>query len=86
MLSDRERCIYRSNPLIEVICQLRFPTILSISAREPADFQEGIRQHFPQYKRLQHRPEPHATDAPARVPVKHAHPSLNYQHLGHAAE
>ncbi|MCC8091141.1 MAG: hypothetical protein LIO55_07135, partial [Oscillospiraceae bacterium] len=29
--------IYEKNQLIEVICQLRFPTILSIEAKEPAE-------------------------------------------------
>jgi uncharacterized protein (TIGR04255 family) len=37
-------------PLTEVICQVKFPRILSLSEREPADFQERIRQHFPVYQ------------------------------------
>jgi len=86
VLSDRERCIYRSNPLIEVICQLRFPTILSISAREPADFQEGIRQHFPQYKRLQEQPAPKVTGAPGSMRVEEAQPIINYQFLSQDAK
>ena len=36
MFSQAERVIYRHPQLAEVICQLRFPTILSISAHEPA--------------------------------------------------
>jgi uncharacterized protein (TIGR04255 family) len=47
--SDRE--IYKINPLELVICQLRFPTILSISAGEPAAFQDLIREEYPIYKR-----------------------------------
>ena len=31
MFLDRERYLYRKPQLVEVICQLRFPTILSIS-------------------------------------------------------
>ena len=81
MFSDRERTIYRNNQLIEVICQLRFPTILSISAREPADFQEGIRQDFPQYKRLQEQPAPKVTGAPGNMRVEEAQPIVNYQFL-----
>lgn len=81
MFSDRERCIYRNNQLIEVICQLRFPTILSISAREPADFQEGIRQDFPQYKRLQEQPAPKVTGAPGNMKIEEAQPVVNYQFL-----
>lgn len=50
--SDRE--IYGNNPLVEVICQLRFPTILSISSEPPAKFQEEIRGEYPWYE--QQRP------------------------------
>ena len=45
--SDRE--IYNNNPLEQVICQLRFPTILSISSERPARFQEEIRHEYPWY-------------------------------------
>ncbi len=48
--SDNRRYAYGKNQLIEVICQLRFPTILSIDTREPADFQEVIRAAFPRYQ------------------------------------
>lgn len=40
---------YEKNQIVEVICQLRFPTILSIDTREPADFQELVRQDYPRY-------------------------------------
>ena len=48
-LSDTPAPHFERNQLAEVICQLRFPTILSIDAREPADFQEAIRAMFPRY-------------------------------------
>ncbi len=35
-------------PLTEVICQVRFPTILSIGRGQPIKFQEAIRQRFPE--------------------------------------
>jgi uncharacterized protein (TIGR04255 family) len=38
-----DRVVYARNPLIQVICQLRFPPILTIAAKEPADFQERVR-------------------------------------------
>lgn len=49
--------LYTDNPcphfektqLVEVICQLRFPTILSINSKDPADFQDAIRSMFPRY-------------------------------------
>lgn len=42
-----DRYQYAKSPLVEVICQLRFPTILSIGSQEPAAFQEAIRREFP---------------------------------------
>jgi len=47
---DANRVIYERNPLEEVICQIRFPTILKIDAESPAAFQEGVRGRFPFYK------------------------------------
>ena len=53
LFSDHPRTHYKNSPLHEVICQLRFPTILSINQNEPAAFQESIRDAFPQYARKQ---------------------------------
>lgn len=44
--SDNRRYAYGKSQLIEVICQLRFPTILSIDTREPADFRRPCARHF----------------------------------------
>lgn len=44
-----QRVVYRKNPLREVICQLRFPTILRITSEIPSTFQEKIRGEFPDY-------------------------------------
>ena len=41
------RVIYSKAPLVQVICQLRFPTLLSIESQPPVEFQERIRDHFP---------------------------------------
>lgn len=41
------RVIYEHSPLIEVVCQLRFPTILRIESEVPADFQDRIRGMYP---------------------------------------
>lgn len=38
-----QRVIYHKNPLVEVVCQLRFPTILKIDAEIPVAFQEAVR-------------------------------------------
>lgn len=44
--------MYGKPQLGEVICQLRFPTILSISSKEPSNFQDKIRSGFPIYNLL----------------------------------
>ena len=49
MFSSVPRCIYDNNQLGEVICQLRFPEILSIETELPAKFQDAIRDIFPRY-------------------------------------
>lgn len=41
---------YDKNPIEEVICQVRFPAILEISARPPADFQNLVRQDYPMFE------------------------------------
>jgi len=59
MLFDRRPRAHYSNPqLREVICQIRFPSILSIGAKEPAAFQEAIRHAFPRYAVRQDQPAP----------------------------
>ena len=40
-------------PVTEVICQVRFPPILRISAEGPYQFQDRIREHFPTFEILQ---------------------------------
>lgn len=49
MFSQQPRCVYERNQLGQVICQLRFPEILTISANVPVQFQEAIRGDYPQY-------------------------------------
>lgn len=58
LFSDLPRSHYPKNQLREVICQLRFPSILTINNVEPADFQEMIRDAFPQYIRKAEIPAP----------------------------
>ena len=50
MFSNEPRIIYETNQLGEVICQLRFPEILTIETELPAQFQEAIRGQFPHYQ------------------------------------
>ena len=79
MFSHENRCIYRRNQLAEVICQLRFPEILSIGANLPVQFQEAIREEFPQYQRRQERPAPRLTGAPGSFSLEDQPPVTNYQ-------
>ncbi len=44
------RVVYQNNPLEEVICQLRFPTILKIGSELPSGFQDRIRSAYPLLK------------------------------------
>jgi uncharacterized protein (TIGR04255 family) len=44
------RVVYKRNPLSEVICQLRFPTILRIGTNDIAIFQDSIRREYPLYE------------------------------------
>lgn len=47
--ADGKSFVYEKSQLVEVICQLRFPTILSIESEEPARFQDRVREDFPRY-------------------------------------
>jgi len=47
---ESSRVVYKRNPLIEVICQLRFPTILRINTEGVANFQDKVRREYPLYE------------------------------------
>lgn len=51
LFPESEHVVYAENPLVEVLCQLRFPPILSISTEEPAEFQSRVRQLYPLYEK-----------------------------------
>ena len=79
MFSTRDRCHYRSNQIAEVICQLRFPEILSISTIAPAAFQDAIRDEFPQFIRRQDLPAPKITGMPGHLSLENQPGVINYQ-------
>ena len=82
LFSDRPRTQYRNAPTHEVICQLRFPTILSINTTEPADFQEAIRADFPLYSRRQDVTPPKVTLTNGNVSKVEQQPAvINYTFL-----
>ena len=61
LYSDNPRVHYEKPQLAEVICQLRFPVILSIGANDPVDFQEAVRGVFPRYTARKEQPRPQIT-------------------------
>ena len=80
LFAEYERCHYLRPPLAEVICQLRFPTILSIGAKEPADFQEAVRADFPRYLVRQEQQTPKLTaGTPPKVEAQK--PVTNYHFI-----
>lgn len=76
MFSTESRVTYSKNQLGEVICQLRFPEILTIAANPPADFQEAIRADYPRYSALRESVPVQPGAAPVRT-----QPSINHQFL-----
>ena len=46
---DASRVVYTHNPLVEVLCQFRFPPILTIETELPSEFQKSIREDYPLY-------------------------------------
>ena len=81
MFSRDDRCYYMNNQLGDVICQLRFPEILSIGAQPPVAFQEAIRDEYPQYSALKETPAPRLTGAPGNFAVENQPTTINYQFL-----
>lgn len=57
-IPDPPRVEYAKNTLVEVVCQLRFPTILRIESEKPTAFQERIRREYPLYAEKPNEPLP----------------------------
>lgn len=81
MFLDTDRCQYRKAQLVEVICQLRFPTILSIEAKEPADFQEAVRRDYPRYSSRKEILPPKISGRPGDMRLEEQPTVTNYQFL-----
>lgn len=79
--SDHPRTHYNAAPLREVICQIRFPAILSIDTKEPADFQEAVRSAFPRYAVKQDRLPPKVTVVNGNTQVENQPPIPNHHFL-----
>lgn len=79
MFSTEERCQYCNNQLADVICQLRFPDILSVNTTEPAAFQEEIRREYPQYAAKTETPAPKISGGPGGFQLVNQPSTINYQ-------
>lgn len=79
MFSTEERCIYNNNQLADVICQLRFPEILTIGANTPVDFQEAIRDEYPQYSAKKEAIAPRIVGTPGNLNIENQPMTVNYQ-------
>jgi uncharacterized protein (TIGR04255 family) len=51
LFPETERTLYEHSPLTQVICQVRFPTLLRIESDAPAAFQERVRSKLPIFER-----------------------------------
>jgi uncharacterized protein (TIGR04255 family) len=79
LFSNRPRAVYGNAPAHEVICQLRFPVILSINNTEPDHFQDAIRSKFPQYVRREDTAAPKISGLGGPNPHVEQQPSVtNY--------
>lgn len=79
MFSHEPRCCYQKSPLAEVICQLRFPEILTIDANAPVEFQEAIRDQFPRYSVRKESPAPKLVGTPGNMSLEKQPQTNNYQ-------
>ena len=81
MFSKKNRCRYGQHPLAEVICQFRFPEILTISANPPVEFQEAIRSEYPRFLRKQEIAAPKLVGVPGNMQLQKPEPVTNYQFM-----
>ena len=79
MFSQEPRRFLKKNQLMEVICQFRFPEILAIAAKPPVDFQEAIRDEFPQYSARKEIPAPKIAGTPGNFSLQNQPETINYQ-------
>jgi uncharacterized protein (TIGR04255 family) len=79
MFSKKPHCQYNKNQLADVICQLRFPEILSINANQPVDLQEAIRGQYPKFSTTMETPAPKITGMPGNLQLENQPSTKNYQ-------
>ncbi|MBW8003313.1 MAG: TIGR04255 family protein [Planctomycetes bacterium] len=65
-----QRVQYAKNPLEEVICQFRFPPILKIDTELPAEFQDAIREAYPEYSETSELKFEMPSGVPDQIPAE----------------
>lgn len=78
MFSNEDRVCYGHNQIVNVVCRLQFPTILSISAQEPFEFQDAVRREFPRYQRKNEQPAPKLVNQSGVLSAQRQAPVLNH--------
>ena len=82
LFSEYQRFQYARSPLVEVICQLRFPTIPDIDAGEPTQFHAAIERDFPRYASRKEQLPPKVTGVGTASPkIEPQPPVLNHAFL-----
>ncbi len=79
MFSNEPRCHYEKAQLAEVICQFRFPEILTIETELPSRFQEAIRQELPVYSLHKESVPPAMTNQGGKITIQPPKTNNNYQ-------
>jgi uncharacterized protein (TIGR04255 family) len=75
------RIVFDRNPLEEVICQLKFPTILEISAEKPVKFQNQIRDSYPFFELDESALPKDIAELVARLPIPKPIEGVTYRFL-----
>lgn len=80
------RVVFDRNPLAEVICQLKFPTILEIGAERPARFQNEIREVYPLYEVGQPSLPKELAEIFTKLPIPQPADGVTYKFLSESGD
>jgi uncharacterized protein (TIGR04255 family) len=81
LFSDKDRLRLDRNQIAQTICQIRFPPILSIGAKEPVRFQEKIRREYPQYAVRTEKPQKVQLPGMPISDIESGHEERNYNFI-----
>ncbi len=75
------RTIYQINPLVEVVCQIRFDRVLSILSKPPSEFQDNVAAQYPKYSaqpaQIIHIGPPSLQSTQSEFPITHNFTSID---------